>query len=133
MACWPHLSRTPAGAGDNGGMPSLPSPTRAVLFDLGGVVLDIDFARALAAWAPHSRLSPEQLRAAFAFDEPFQHHETGRLDDDTYFGHLRQALQLECGLDEVRSGFNAILIGEIAETVQVLEALRERVPCYAIS
>src|SRR3954469_18681878 len=114
-------------------MPAPPSPTRAVLFDLGGVILDIDCARALAAWAPHSRLSPEQLRAAFAFDEPFQHHETGRLDDDTYFGHLRQALQLECGLDEVRSGFNAILIGEIAETVQVLEALRERVPCYAIS
>jgi putative hydrolase of the HAD superfamily len=114
-------------------MPSLPSSTRAVLFDLGGVVLDIDFGRALASWGRHSRLPPEQLRAAFAFDGPFQRHETGHLDDDTYFGHLRQALQLECGLDEVRAGFNAILIGEIAQTVQVLDALRQRVPCYAIS
>ena len=114
-------------------MPDSSPPTRAVLFDLGGVVLDIDFGRALAAWAPHSRLSPEQLRATFAFDEPFQHHETGRLDDDSYFGHLRQALQLECALDAVRSGFNAILIGEIEETVEMLDALRGRVPCYAIS
>jgi FMN phosphatase YigB (HAD superfamily) len=106
---------------------------RAVLFDLGGVLLDIDFGRALAAWAPHSRLSGEQLRAAFAFDEPFQRHETGRLDDDTYFGHLRQALQLECELEDVRAGFDAILIGEIGETVRLLESLRGRVPCYAIS
>jgi FMN phosphatase YigB (HAD superfamily) len=97
------------------------------------VLLDIDFGRALAAWQAHSRLPPEQMRAAFAFDEPFRRHETGRLDDDGYFGHLREVLALDCELAQVRAGFDAILVGEIAETVQMLEALRARVPCYAIS
>lgn len=106
---------------------------RAVLFDLGGVLLEIDVARALAAWAPHSRLPPEALRARFGFDEPFQRHETGHLDDAGYFGHLRHRLELGCGEEQVRAGFNAILVREIDETVALLEALRHRVPCYAIS
>jgi glucose-1-phosphatase len=109
------------------------SPIRAVLFDLGGVLLDIDFHRALDAWAPHSRLAPERLRAAFRFDEHFHGHETGALDDEGYFGHLRQVLALDCDLPAVQAGFNAILVGEIEETVQLLEAIRQRVPCYAIS
>lgn len=108
-------------------------PTRAVLFDLGGVVLDIDFDRALAAWQPHSRLPPEQLRSRFAFDEPFRRHETGKLDDAGYFAHLRELLALDCDLSQVEAGFNAILIAEIDETVRMLASLRSRVPCYAIS
>lgn len=107
--------------------------TRALLFDLGGVLLDIDFGRALAAWAPHSRLPPNRLREAFRLDEPYQQHETGVLPAEGYFAHLREALALECDAATVQAGFNAILLGEIAETVQLLEAARQRVPCYAIS
>lgn len=109
------------------------SPPRAILFDLGGVLLEIDVARALATWQPHSRLAPDELRARFAFDEPFQRHETGHLDDDGYFAHLAQHLALDCDADQVRAGFNAILVAEIAETVELLEALRGKVPRYAIS
>lgn len=114
-------------------MPTPAPLTRAVLFDLGGVLLDIDFNRALDAWTPHSRLPADQLRAAFRFDEPFHRHETGHLDDEGFFAHLRQVLALQCELHVVQEGFNRILIAEIDETVRMLEALRERVPCYAIS
>lgn len=110
-----------------------PGAVRALLFDLGGVVLDVDFERALAAWAPHSRLPPERLRERFAFDEPYQRHETGHLHEDGYFDHLRQALALECDAGTVRAGFNAVLVGEIEETVDMLQALQGRVPCHAIS
>ena len=107
--------------------------TRAVLFDLGGVVLDIDFDRALATWQPHSRLPAGRLREVFAFDEPFREHETGRLDDSGYFAHLRELLALDCDAAQVEAGFNAILVAEIRETVALLASLRGRVPCYAIS
>ncbi|MDE2605227.1 MAG: HAD family phosphatase [Burkholderiales bacterium] len=114
-------------------MSAVTGPARAVLFDLGGVLLEIDFGRALAAWQRHSRLAPPQLRERFAFDEPFRRHETGHLDDDAYFAHLRDRLALDCELAQVRAGFDAILVGEIGETVQLLEAVRGQVPCYAIS
>ncbi|MCC2674847.1 MAG: haloacid dehalogenase-like hydrolase [Ramlibacter sp.] len=116
-------------------MPIAPAapPVRAVLFDLGGVILSIDFGRALAAWAPHSRLAPERLRAAFQWDEPFLQHETGKLSNDGYFAHVRQALELDCDAATVEAGFNAILVAEIEETTHLVEQLRKRVPCYAIS
>ena len=114
-------------------MPELRAATCAVLFDLGGVLLTIDWERAFAAWAPHSRLPLEGIRKRFSFDEPFRRHETGHLPDEGYFAHLRQLLELECEPGQVRAGFDAILAGEIAETVRMLEAIRGRVPCYAIS
>jgi FMN phosphatase YigB (HAD superfamily) len=110
-----------------------PFPTRAVLFDLGGVVLDIDFARPLAMWQPHSRLSPEQLRAAFQHDEPYLRHETGALSPDGYLAHLREVLALDCDDATLRAGFNAILVAEIAGTLRLLDAIRPDVPRYAIS
>ena len=115
-------------------MPIHASPgVRAILFDLGGVILAIDFDRALAAWAPHSRLAPERLRETFRWDEPFRQHETGRLSNDGYFTHLRQVLELDCDTATVEAGFNAILVAEIEETNRLVEQVRRRVPCYAIS
>ncbi|HET8745012.1 MAG TPA: HAD family phosphatase, partial [Ramlibacter sp.] len=107
--------------------------TRAVLFDLGGVVLDIDFARPLTVWQPHSRLSPEELREAFRQDEPFLRHESGALPPEGYLAHLREALALECDPATIRAGFNALLVAEIEETVRLLDAIRADVPRYAIS
>jgi glucose-1-phosphatase len=106
---------------------------RAVLFDLGGVVLDVDFDRAFAVWAQYSRMPVSELRAAFRVDEPYEQHETGRLDAQGYFTHLREALALECDHSTVQAGYNAVLVAEIEETVRLLDALRAQVPCYAIS
>jgi len=133
MGVTAHLSRTRPRAGQNRPMPDPRVPTRAVLFDLGGVVLDIDFARPLAVWQPHSRLTPGQLRAAFGHDEPYLRHETGALPAEGYLAHLRDVLALECDTDTVRAGFNAILVAEIEETVRLLDAIRPGVPRYAIS
>lgn len=107
--------------------------TRALLFDLGGVVLHADFERSLRAWAPHSRLPLARLRELFHFDEPYQRHETGQLPAAGYFAHLRELLALECDAATVQAGFNACLAGEIDETVQLLAAARRHLPCYAIS
>jgi FMN phosphatase YigB (HAD superfamily) len=109
------------------------APTRALLFDLGGVVLHVDFERALQAWAPHSRLPIARLRELFHFDAPYQQHETGQLPAAQYFGHLRELLALDCDAAAVQAGFNAVLVEEIAETLALVDAVRPRVPCYAIS
>lgn len=112
-------------------MPS--SPTRALLFDLGGVVIDFSFERAMALWEPHSRLSPQDLRAAFRHDTPFEHFEVGALSRPEYFTHLRATLDLTCGDAVLEEAWNATLIAEIPETAAMIDQVRERVPCYALT
>ena len=114
-------------------MSQTPVPVRAVLFDLGGVLLDVDHQRSFDIWSRHSRLSREQLQSAYRVDDPCQRYETGALEPEGYFAHLREVLALDCDAATVRAGFNAMLAAEIAETVKLLDAIRERVPCYVIS
>jgi putative hydrolase of the HAD superfamily len=45
------------------------APVRALLFDLGGVVFEIDFTRAFRVWADRAGCDPSELERRFSFDE----------------------------------------------------------------
>lgn len=109
-----------------------PAP-HALLFDLGGVLLDIDFDLALQAWAPYSALTLDALRSTFSPDLPYQRHERGDIDAAAYFDHLADALQLTASHAQIEQGWNAIFVGEIEPTRQWVESLRGTLPCYAFS
>jgi hypothetical protein len=51
----------------------------ALLFDLGGVVIDIDFGRMFARRAAYAGLPPEAIRAQFSFDALYERHERGEI------------------------------------------------------
>lgn len=105
----------------------------ALLFDLGGVLVDIDFERALRAWAPHSALSPTELRKGFTHDLQYQRHERGEIEAAEYFEHLAKTLQLSASAEQIESGWNAIFVGEIRRTRSLVEAMRGILPCYAFT
>ncbi len=56
-----------------------PGDADALLFDLGHVVLDIDFSKAIACWAGHAGREPSDIAARFVVDETFRHHHGGLL------------------------------------------------------
>lgn len=109
------------------------SRVRALLFDLGGVVFEFDFAHALAHWAPMSSLQPDTLRLAFSHDEDYQRHERGELSGAQYFDTLRRKLRLEASDAQIESGWNAIFRDEIGPTLDAIESARRFLPCYAFS
>lgn len=110
------------------------SQVKALLFDLGGVVFEFDFAHALAHWAPMSALSHAQLQQAFAHDEDYERHERGELTSAQYFETLRRKLQLREASDaQIEAGWNAIFQEEIGATLDLIEAARHHWPCYAFS
>lgn len=102
----------------------------ALVFDLGGVLLDIDFGRAFNAWAPYSGLSIGQMASTFQFDDAYRQHERGEIGAEEYFAHLAKTLQLSAPLSAIREGWNALLIGEIADTRKLVEVAARHVPCY---
>ena len=113
--------------------PFEPTRVRALLFDLGGVLFDFDFAHALDHWAPLSMLSREALGGAFVFDEAYQRHERGEISAEQYFDSLRQSLQLAASDTQMAAGWNAIFRAEITPTLDAVQAARARFPCYAFT
>lgn len=105
----------------------------ALLFDLGGVLFNISFDRALEGWQSMSTLSKDEMRRAFSFDEAYQRHERGEMRREEYFDHLRRRLQLRGSDDEIEMAWNAIFLDEIPSTLALVQEARHRFPCYAFS
>jgi FMN phosphatase YigB (HAD superfamily) len=105
----------------------------ALLFDLGGVLIEIDFDRALQSWSQSSQLPLTEITRRFSMDEPYRRHELGEITASDYFSHLRQLLELEATNDEIAQGWNAIFVGEIAATINCIASVQTSLPCYLFS
>jgi putative hydrolase of the HAD superfamily len=114
--------------------PSLaPNSADALLFDLGRVVLDIDFNRALTCWAGHAGRAPADLAARFVREESYRHHEVGQIEDAAYFQSLRDALGIGISDAQFLEGWNAIFAGEMPGIAPLLKRAAARLPLYAFS
>jgi epoxide hydrolase-like predicted phosphatase len=109
------------------------SPPKALLFDLGGVLIEIDFSRALRIWADWSALPMEELRVRFKFDAAYEQHERGQMDAHEYFTHLARVLELSATLQEIERGWNSIFVSEIVQTRTLVQAFQKTMPCYAFT
>jgi putative hydrolase of the HAD superfamily len=110
-----------------------PGSADALLFDLGRVVLDIDFARAMACWARHGKCDVADINARFASDEALRHYESGKIDDAAYFAGLRKMLGVDITDEQLLEGWNAIFIGEIPGIAPLLARAAKHLPLYALS
>lgn len=105
----------------------------ALLFDLGGVVIDIDFGRALASWATAAGAPVEVIRARFSFDEAYERHERGEITASEYFTALQASLGIDVPDTVLVQGWNAIYVGEVPGIRTLLRKAGARWPLYAFT
>jgi glucose-1-phosphatase len=110
-----------------------PGSADALLFDLGRVVLDIDFSQAIAIWAAHAGRAPAEIVARFVRDEAYQQHEMGQISDADYFATLRAALGIAISDDQFLEGWNAIFVGEMPGIAELLSRAASHLPLYVFS
>jgi FMN phosphatase YigB (HAD superfamily) len=116
--------------------PSLLSPgsADALLFDLGRVVLDIDFSKVVACWAGHAGCEVAHLTGRFSWrDEFYQRHEKGEISDAEFFAALRPLLGVDLSDAQFLEGWNKIFTGEMLGISKLLARAAQRLPLYAFS
>jgi glucose-1-phosphatase len=112
---------------------AMPLSTDALLFDLGGVVIDVDFARVVQAWADAAGVPASQVGARFSLDAGYEAHERGEIGLAEYCAHLRRTLGLELDDGRLLAGWNRIFGGEVPEVRALLTGLKRALPLYAFS
>lgn len=108
-------------------------PPRAVVFDLGKVLLDFDYG--IAARKIHSRSRLSAVRFLRLIDQSplLFRYETGLLTTDEFFSEIRAASGLEANLHEFRELFGDIFT-PIAPMIALHTQLRRQgVPAYIFS
>jgi putative hydrolase of the HAD superfamily len=104
-----------------------------LLFDLGGVVIDVDFNRAFARWAEHAGCDPARFRERFRPGAGYQRHERGEIDAAAYFADLRASFDIELSDAQLPDGWNAIFIGAVPGMADVLARAARRFPLYGFT
>ena len=94
-------------------LPLAPNSADALLFDLGRVVLDIDFSKVVASWAGHAGCEPARLVGRLSPNEAWKRHERGEISDAAFFEGLRASLGIDITDIQFLEGWNAIFAGEM--------------------
>lgn len=106
---------------------------RAVIFDLGKVLLDFDYQIALRRLLPRCRIGAEALRQLLLQDRLLVDYETGLIRTAEFIARLTAATGYEGTEAEFRAGFGDIFT-PIAPMLALHAELRaRRVPVYVLS
>jgi glucose-1-phosphatase len=110
-----------------------PDSVEVLLFDIGGVVVDIDFRRCMASWARSAGCDVDEIASRFCFDDAYEQHERGALPISGYLESLRHTLSLALTDDELLAGWTDIWVGVNAGILPLLAAAKEEFPLYALT
>lgn len=106
--------------------------TKAIIFDLGGVLLNIDFRLSEKAFAELGLTNFADFFTQFHSNDLFRKLETG-MDDQLFYDDFRSATGLQLSNDQIRDAWNALLLDYRPESVAVLPQLKEKYKLYLLS
>ena len=106
---------------------------KALLLDLGGVILDIDPRASLAYWATAAGEDVGRVAERWQLDDAYKAFEVGAIDFAEYTAALSRRLAIELRLDQWRTGWNALLREPFPAVAALLPEVAKRVPLYCFS
>lgn len=96
------------------------------IFDLGNVIVDIDFNRVLGVWSDLGRVPLSTLQSRFQMGESFYQHERGEISDEKFAQKMCDELDLPLSYEQFVAGWQAVFIGVRPEVIAIMHQLREQ-------
>ncbi|MBC7830376.1 MAG: HAD family phosphatase [Chitinophagaceae bacterium] len=104
-----------------------------IIFDLGGVILDIDFKKTEKAFIDLGVTNFNELFGLGRAESFFKDHESGKITDDEFLGSLQKLAghSFEAGL--VQEAWNALLISFPPERIELLKRIKDNYRLFLLS
>ncbi len=96
------------------------------IFDMGNVIIDIDFKRVLGVWSNLSGTPLATLSERFSMGEVFQKHERGEISDEEFAAELSHEMGIALSFEQFSLGWQAVFVGLRTEVIDIFKRLREQ-------
>jgi FMN phosphatase YigB (HAD superfamily) len=107
--------------------------TKNIIFDLGGVLLDLDFQRSIDAFEKLGIKNFENMFSQFKADELFEKLETGRLSEAEFYAAVKKRTEKKITEAEINHAWNALILYFRTESLALLEKLAANYELYLLS
>ena len=104
-----------------------------VIFDLGGVILDIDYNLTRKAFEKLGVTHFDDMYSQASADKLFQKLETGHVEEDDFYKELNRCTGLQLSPEEIRKAWNAMLLSYREKSLEYLETLRPKYKIFLLS
>jgi putative hydrolase of the HAD superfamily len=111
----------------------LVSSVKNLIFDLGGVILDLSVDHTLASFAALSGMSKEKVHELYHATPGFLDYERGAIDDARFRDFIRETYGIACDDAEIDRSWNAMLRGIPPVKLDLLMKLQNEFQVFLLS
>lgn len=104
-----------------------------IIFDLGGVILDVDYNLTRIAFQKLGVVHFDEMYSQANADKLFQKLETGAIDEENFYKELNRCTGCNLSPEEIRNAWNAMLLSFREESLRFLETIRSKYKTYLLS
>lgn len=104
-----------------------------IIFDLGGVILDVDYNLTRTAFEKLGVTHFDEMYSQANADKLFQKLETGEITDDIFYKEFNRCTGLQLSDEEIRKAWDAMLLYFRGKSLEFLERIRPRYKTYLLS
>jgi len=114
-------------------MQLVPSAIKNVIFDLGGVIINLSVEKTHQAFATLSGLPVDEIKARVHRGAFFHDFERGLITDHEFRNHLRESLSMHVSDTQLDEAWNAMLLDIPRARIQLLERLKSTHSIFLLS
>jgi epoxide hydrolase-like predicted phosphatase len=104
-----------------------------LIFDLGGVILDLSVDTTLKSFAELSGIDKNTVKSLFVSSPEFELYEKGEISDEDFREFVRKLYKISASDEALDASWNAMLLGFPLRKLRLLETLKTTYNVYLLS
>ncbi len=109
------------------------STIKNLLFDLGGVLLNINYHKTREAFEQLGYHDFDKMYSQYSVDELFENLETGKISNEDFYHRIKQGNANELSDHQITMAWNSMLLNFRKESLALLKELAKKYNIYLFS